>query len=62
MEINRLNEKEAGRVNALKASIEKQLEIINRTMSANNDLVTDYRRQLSHGDNDSKDIHISIEA
>lgn len=62
MEINRLNEKEAGRVAALKASIEKQLEIINRTMSANNDLVADYRRQLSHGDNDSKDIHISIEA
>lgn len=60
-EINRLNEKEAGRARALKESLERQINAIETTMTANNNLVTEYGRQLSTDDG-NKDIHITIEA
>lgn len=60
-EINRLNEKEAGRARALKESLERQIGTIEQTMNANNNLVSEYGRQLSLGDGD-KDVHITIEA
>lgn len=59
-EINRQNEKERGRLQALKEDLERQLSTIEQTINANSTLVTTYRRELSVEDH--KDIHISIEA
>lgn len=60
-EINRLNEKEAGRARALRESLDRQIGLIESTMTANNNLVSEYSRQLAIGD-DKKDIHVTIEA
>lgn len=61
-EINRLNEKERGRVQALRESLDRQANMIEQTMTANSNLVNEYHRQLATGDTDQKDVHITIEA
>jgi hypothetical protein len=61
-EINRLNEKEKGRGEALVESLKRQIGVIEQTMTANSNLVNEYHRQLATGDTDQKDIHITIEA
>jgi len=59
-EINRQNEKERGRVTALKEDLERQLSVLDQTINANSNLVSEYRRQLTIEDH--KDIHVTIEA
>lgn len=61
-EINRLNEKEHGRGEALVESLKRQIGVIEQTITANNNLVSEYHRQLATGDTDQKDVHITIEA
>lgn len=60
-EINRLNEKEEGRIKALLEDLGKQKALIEQTITANNNLVSEYGRQLSLGDRDAE-VNISIEA
>lgn len=60
-EINRLNEKEKGRAKALADDILAQIGNIDQTITLNNNLVSEYGRQLSLGDRDAE-LNISIEA